>query len=1242
MTDFFDPERPIFSPAWGLIGPELPVEALVTLDPALPREPRLVVPVDVQALVVGPRGSDEARGDIRSRALDENPTERLPGPFTTADRLGPGVHLHWALPDGLTAAKPEDSDDDGDLNLRPLPNRWLVSRVEPGRPAGRRFRRPVRSWVVESEWGQAFPLEDWQPDGARTGRAIPLDELTAVAGGELGWAAVYDNVVGRFAFHDELEDLPTGERNGPHSYVVTGWYSRPDLDPLHPARTRQGLRETLAELAWQVSDADFDRLAEGLRKRIDDIRSTYRDAGQSVTGVAELLVDKGDRVLGTKLDLDDSVAMVPRPRPNRPRQSLYSGVVYGVAGSGQGRDRRPQAGSTVVAIGPTGTDSISRMVAGGSRAADRENHERLLAAFGHGVIEHYGSPDGLTDVDVAIHRNAFRSRDGGSTTDVVRTAATVGPDEIPDSAKGTVPVIDQLRVGQLGPGSVAFLFSDDRFATVTDHFGVPPDVRAAALTARLAQNDPPPFTSIRRPLPRFHLPVDPVLTVRGLARSLRHGYDGRFDDDERLACRVSGQFTGAYRGIVLGHQVIDMGQHGSVPPECVELVGEAALLDPDRGDDVLRAVPDGSGLAVDSVRRRIEAELRLDVRLQARSGDSGRLVSNSIRDGAPRSPVGVTYWTQPWVPLYVEWEAVARLTDRPGLQWRLAELDLEPEADPADIDAALTEVVLTGRSLLASSAVKSLSDSVDQFLDAERRLDADGDGQLDNATQSALESLGSVLRRSDLLTGTLDGLTDHLLGFDTDVAYVDEGADHAEVAPTRPPQLVRAGYLELKRVRVVDAFGRILDLDATLALTRVADPLVDPRGGDRGGRPRTRTEQAPIHLAPRLTTPARLQLRFLDAGDDGAEARIDESTPIADGNPVAGWLLPDHADDGMEFFDQRGLALGQLFHRGHRREVVWEGTPARPGPLGAGPPGGTHLGGLAEAIIRRDALERAQPDDDPNESPLGALLRAIDTTVWTTDPFGTTGSEHLSELIGRPMAVVRATLVLDLYDDSGDYGLDPAAAAERRAAFLAQADRAFPVRLGSLTRFDDGLLGYWVDDDYDRFHPVHPSVREQARLGGAHVGFLGDVDAAADYAGSLAREPITQRYIAPAADLMVRPGRPVTLTLLLLPGLGVHATCGLVPRKRLELARSWITEPLARIVPSFRFGPLLVDPATVRMPRVPALPDGQAWAHRETGTTWRDDPIVAATAAARLPDTPAVAQEGWVHARPVDEEEGSP
>lgn len=98
------------------------------------------------------------------------------------------------------------------------------------------------------------------------------------------------------------------------------------------------------------------------------------------------------------------------------------------------------------------------------------------------------------------------------------------------------------------------------------------------------------------------------------------------------------------------------------------------------------------------------------------------------------------------------------------------------------------------------------------------------------------------------------------------------------------------------------------------------------------------------------------------------------------------------------------------------------------------------------------------------------------------------------------------------------------------------------------------------------------------------------------------------------------------------PGGKVHATSGILPRKSIGLLRDWTAGALARIAPSFRIGPVLVDPTTIRLPVVSALPKRQSWTRRDTPTTWRDDPIVAATEDATLPDQPAAAQEGYIRA----------
>jgi hypothetical protein len=248
------------------------------------------------------------------------------------------------------------------------------------------------------------------------------------------------------------------------------------------------------------------------------------------------------------------------------------------------------------------------------------------------------------------------------------------------------------------------------------------------------------------------------------------------------------------------------------------------------------------------------------------------------------------------------------------------------------------------------------------------------------------------------------------------------------------------------------------------------------------------------------------------------------------------------------------------------------------------------------------------------------------------DPFAGLGTEHVAGLVGRPVAVVRARLWLELRSDLDELDLsDPAVRAERERAYVELADRAFPVRLGELTRADDGLLGYFVDDDYSRVHLVDRVLAELAFDTGRMKGQLG---AYGHTPAVPRRRPIEHPYLAGGDQLRVHPGQVVTLTLLLHPAGRVHLTSGVLPRKSLALARDWVAPGLAAMAPSVRVGPVLVDPAQLRLPVVSALPRDQVFTRRATPYTWRDDPILAATQSALLPDLPAEVQEGYVRVAP--------
>jgi hypothetical protein len=218
--------------------------------------------------------------------------------------------------------------------------------------------------------------------------------------------------------------------------------------------------------------------------------------------------------------------------------------------------------------------------------------------------------------------------------------------------------------------------------------------------------------------------------------------------------------------------------------------------------------------------------------------------------------------------------------------------------------------------------------------------------------------------------------------------------------------------------------------------------------------------------------------------------------------------------------------------------------------------------------------------------------------------------------------------------------LDDAGRAARAAAYAELARVEVSVRIGELTRTDDGVLGYVLDDDFTRVHVVDRVVAELARAAGRSRGRLGPFGT---LAGVPDPQPITHPYLVPDGEVRLRPGVPRLVTLLMLPGSAVHVTSGVVPRATVRLQRAWFGPGLDRLSPSVRVGPVLLDPGEVRLPRVSALGEEQAFTRRDGPIGWRDDPILAATQAALLPETPVTAQEGWIRVLPPTEpaEEGS-
>ncbi len=660
------------------------------------------------------------------------------------------------------------------------------------------------------------------------------------------------------------------------------------------------------------------------------------------------------------------------------------------------------------------------------------------------------------------------------------------------------------------------------------------------------------FSKAERSAPRVWQAVDPAVVVVGGGRSGKHGGDGAHTADGRLACRIDSQAVtgfgvsngdpGLGAAMLPATPLATLPAAYGVPAVAAALLVELACLDPGSAPDLSTATATAAS-PVAAARAAWWAAFDPSV-------PPATALQGSVVAGTLPSPVGVSPPMRPWTPLVLEWQADYVASPRGSHDWALADADFVA-SDPGATLAAAPGRPLAGRVLLAAGPSAMLAQAAGQAPES-TTYDALGGG---------LGSLAAQLRGDSALAV---------------VSSIDQD-NHTPMDPgARPADFValRAGFLRVDKARIVDAFGQ------TLALSGGTTNLV-PRLGNGLTTPGQPTLAA---LKPRFTAPARVMLRFSDA----TGAAGDAGTAVT---PVCGYVVPAPLDGTLEFFDGDGQSCGRL--RGDPvRGSAWEEDPGQAPSLGKRPDAllaNRFLGAFAQALMDAGAAPTAN-----TPTALATLLDVLDTTRWTVDLTGNSGDEHLSLLLGQPVAVVRATIRLEVQD--------PRNPPENLAT-------AVPVRLGNLAHLQDGLLAYFADDDFSRVRVVDPAIA-------ALVAASGD--------GALSP------YIDGSGEFDLYPGTDLALTLLMVPGTSVHVTTGLLPQKSIGLMREWTAPALTRLSPSLRFGPVLRDAEATRLP-VPADIRGRwSWNRRPSPDAWASDTVVPSTSVALLPATPPEASDGWL------------
>jgi len=1204
--------------------------------------------------------------------------ELLSRPFQDRGmQLRAGVHLHWALPDALTKGTntPGETAAARKLTFPAVPNRWLVTRSRKG---GDGKLSIERQWVVESDFlypdatgdvqgGIAVPFPSdpangkyrpyrylgrrrtfnaqWTEDPTAESLAKSGYQLTAVgyeprpsatAGktarknggyGEPTFAAFYPNCQGVFGFHDSLSPATLMGTQ----YEVIGWYNDLALDCLRADPFLQAI-EAVRKTMPAATDAAVksEALKEAFKWQV------------SVTG------DFPDRtVCYARLD----IAAAKAPDPTMPEKAV------------------------TVAVGNTGTEALSAYLAvalGGGAPLEEQLESLSLSSRLEGK-----------ELDVGLkfrearHEKGFTAVPGGTLWSIRQESAALPSSDktANETEEETLPdelahLLNRLNLRQQDCDRAAQELESLQKQLFADWYkymlcAYPPDD---------TRDDYPDVDEVRHFIEKNGL----LPIKRQQARLKALDFQCRQSLSE-LSNGVADFRRRTNKSYAIRSRPAPRYWR---PNEPALLIVDETMEPTERHGQDGRLHPDGllacqvltvANAAVENNFPAIRDEI------------------SKYQPGPNQERIGFDTWTeQPWNPFSLEWsvELFPRQEqnnldpedrdyhpDFITTNYRLAEDAVDLTLQPGQEEYEKAASIYSGGSLLTPHAKLQLQNQIKAFLEKRQPLKPNEKDEVADAIRKVSGKLNDPGFHA--MAQTLNGFNEALLmskqtlqlpvadplGFDDARPFTEAVRAAAGNQNRGAPQPlddfnpIRAGVLKVLDLRLVDTFGRTQTLalkDERVIATEVMNAPDAPHL---------------ISLPPRLVQPARLDFRWLSA-DRGDAANADEAEMNAHPatTPVCGWLIPNNLDDSLAVYDNAGRPLGSINQRGQ-----WAPAPGAR-PITAAEIENLHLKTLVNHLINQ------------GQDYFDDFLTAMEGALENIDPESFAQHEALALLMGRPIAVVRATLDLELRgrpainQDWNVFRLDierdlqseanPGARPASRHTDEFTKVR-FPVRLGDERQLNDGLVGYWKEVwpadgktyvyENNRFY-VHAcdtarvlktdlgAVPIAAAQKTALAGLLQNSGGVVKRHSFLARfadgDALWQllcdkgviaelerdqriRYAADEPELFQAiDSPPLKLTMLVDPRGSVHATTGVLPTKAIHIPPDQYAEALRSLAITFLSAPIVTAQGKINLP-LPAEP-GYAWSWlAKSGDEWASSEIGPANLQATWSGQQEI-REGWL------------
>ena len=1057
--------------------------------------------------------------------------------------------------------------------------------------------------------------------------------LTAVGAGSATFAAFVPSIQNVLFFPDILDStFPAGLL----SYSVYGWYSDPAADPLGgPWGTEDEWTALMQSLGWSVGSQS-------------DLAAALSASGQWAAAHGITQDPKDERtLLPTRTVCHGLLFGVQWLGPAAPCVSSVPPK----------DDTAPDYVQPQIAVGHTAIDALAAMLAQDDSGAlspgqDTTLLARIVEAFQYDALPLLDGRDAAAQVYERVQSAWFGTSDGGRQWSVVaasggEVAEPPGPQAALLTALNAAQRELDASAGQLAASQWQLYGYWTMGQNAESHpFNPKPPVPTAAMQAletvidaeasryralrqrrdaalvELQQTLPSDLTLHGAPRPPFQTPNDPVVLVNGARRSYKHGEDGRFSADGTLFCRFSGQTISSLRVAAPGPSQVEvtaaqvplLGPAGSgIPLEAKDLDAESFFLDTANAPLIADvAYPSDPWPLLGKIRQQ-QTLIWNPTQSPALDEQTLALAAGLGSDYGPPvvpSKVGVEAWAPPWAPLLLSWQityypgaATPAQTVDPAL-WGLA---THASGDPAyDLDYSWLSsgppptspsIPFSGQAILTPSASDLLAARIEQM------IEHTGDSPALQPDLWALQDALDYVRNADLLSQSLSGLGTQMLERrpDTFASGVENGLGQWLAAPGTPAfapdtlpgwgpypdktgqwhlQLnsVRAGHFVIDALNVVDGFGQVFDVKDAAEFASGQFPFI--AASDMA----TANDATVLEMKPRITQASRLDFAFLDAEDDGSEVGV-----VCGADPVCGWVLANQLDQSLLFYDGGGAFLGELLAT--ESGQVWL-TPPEHGPL----PGSARV----EPVISNRHLHAMV--DGILAAPNGVLcmLATIDAASSGKPGSGAWTDDELQVLLGRPLAVVRARVAVDLEQP---LATSQAWADVGNGVTAGYEQISFPVQLGSSTLLNDGVVGCYIDGEYGSFESVFSPRPAQGYIGTgqASVGF-GPLDHS-------------------------------LLTLVVDPSLDLHAVSGVLPPLAVSVPAAFAAPDLTKMEATFRVGPVLDDASQggVTLP-LPSLREGTwSWLeYDQTAAKAVASPVQAADPAPLLPTTPAVLRNGWL------------